>query len=70
MLEFCPARVERRRWVQGKVSFNEVLDSFNTSLVKLCRMIFLHNTLTQPVWNDTLVKKGRGAPPLNRFFKF
>ena len=52
------------------LSFNYIFGCFHESLVKLCRMIFLHKVLTQLLWNDTLVEKGRGHPLLNRFFKF
>jgi hypothetical protein len=44
MLEFCVAELSGWRWMQGNLSFNEVFDSFNKSLVKLCRMISLHKT--------------------------
>ena len=63
MLEFCVAELSGWRWMLGNLSFNEVFDSFNKSLVKLCRMISLHKMRDQLLWNDILVKKVGGTPP-------
>lgn len=64
MLEFCVAEASGGRRVRANLSFIYIIfSSFNESLVKLCRMIFLHKALTQLLWNDILVKKDRVAPP-------
>jgi hypothetical protein len=70
MLEFCPAESSARPWSRVRLSLNYVLGCFDELLVKLCRMISLHKTRGQLLWNDALVKRVGGTPLLKRRFNF
>jgi hypothetical protein len=48
--------------MEGKLSFIEVCGSFNKWVVKVRRMISLHEMRDQLLWNDILVKKVGGTP--------